>query len=862
VENEMGESFPQNRSNKRIDQYTTMNDDMMEDFAVEETIETEGTMKDQQQDLDATFVLDGSALRLAQRELSSDTEEHDVSWIAEPLQYKKNLGAAFEQAEVVNDEELEPDANSISVSNKLNRMPRLADPTPSKATVADKIARFEAKSAVAATITAPTVATATGIKVYLRTRPSTDTSNTIQIVAAQPQQHPKRIRTIAPESSNAAKFLRGDSSVAKEYEFTSVLGETATQKHVYECTVQPVLAGLFSGSSALVLCYGITNAGKTYTVTGLEEALQQPDLHSEQGLVPRAVTELVQTCANDQQRQLVLSYFEVYNEQIYDLLAPATTGKTRILMDTTTTVSAVSRHAVNNTEQGLALVRTALKARRSAFNRINQCSSRSHAVCKLTVETRASSEQEEKASADLWIVDLAGSERAKRTGGVRWQEAASINKSLMTLNRCLMALRSAGSSTQQPPYRDSKLTQLFGAHWTGNSAARTVMIVNVNPAATDFDETQHVLAYASAAKTVSVGGTTASSKSSTAQYGYNGRRLHKAVEPKKTGAMDKIKAVIRKLSPKRSASKRKATLATDDTATVVDQGATKYMRVGTTTEGTDSGRTDRHMDDSMQAMRRQYESIIENLKAQISSTPKDQANDNVRELLDTINECEDEMERMREQHVADLARTTAKYEGIIQDKHRELRQQDELVRQLQARVHQLESEYDTTKVASTEQKAPLERQLKQLQLEIEETVNHCATELQTKQIRINDLCMEVKQLQQELAQRSVQEDSQAAALLNQAKRRHTRHQIKHQEVVVDLPQKNRVLGYVTNNTMNAEPASADLSNESFVPTKWLKPRRQLVQDPTTGTFLRPRGRAPSGAEVWDENRGAWRISNA
>jgi hypothetical protein len=71
-----------------------------------------------------------------------------------------------------------------------------------------------------------------------------------------------------------------------------------------------------------------------------------------------------------------------------------------------------------------------------------------------------------------------------------------------------------------------------------------------------------------------------------------------------------------------------------------------------------------------------------------------------------------------------------------------------------------------------------------------------------------------------------------------------------------------VFGYVTNKTMNAEPASADSSNESFVPTKWLKPRRPLVQDPATGTFLRPRGRGPSGGEVWDENRGAWRLSNA
>jgi TolA-binding protein len=158
----------------------------------------------------------------------------------------------------------------------------------------------------------------------------------------------------------------------------------------------------------------------------------------------------------------------------------------------------------------------------------------------------------------------------------------------------------------------------------------------------------------------------------------------------------------------------------------------------------------------------------------------------------------------------------------------------------------------------------LESQLKQLQLEIEETSNNSATELQTRQTRINDLCMEVKQLQQELAQRSVHEDSQAAALLNQAKRRHTRHQIKHHEVVVDLPLINRVLGYVSNNAMNAEPAAANSSNESSVPTTEVAEISSTArQDPRTGIILRPRGQgAPSGAEVWDENRGAWRLSYA
>ena len=119
------------------------------------------------------------------------------------------------------------------------------------------------------------------------------------------------------------------------------------------------------------------------------------------------------------------------------------------------------------------------------------------------------------------MVDLAGIERSKRTGMVyrstRQKEAAVINSSLMKLMRCLQTMcnnqqnqngSTSGSGTSSNntivPFRESKLTHLFMNHLTGASASQTSMIVNINPASADYDETQHVLSYATVARAVKI----------------------------------------------------------------------------------------------------------------------------------------------------------------------------------------------------------------------------------------------------------------------------------------------------------------------------------------------------------------------
>ena len=840
---------------------------------------------DQQDDLNATFLIaDDSALKLAQRELSTASEQ-DISWIAEPLQYKKKLFDQMDECDA------DMEGGDVEMHHEETNMLQLSDPTPSKATVAAKIARFEHQLVQQPSSSASS--SGDGISVYLRTRPSSDTTNTVQHMSAT------TIRTHAPETSNAAKFVRGNGSVVKEYSFRGVFSESISQESVYQATVQHQLSGIFEDKSTLIFCYGITNAGKTYTVTGPEECLNAPN--QEWGLVPRSLRELYELC-NGADERLVLSFFEVYNEQIYDLLVK---NPSRSLhADTGIDIKHVSCHNITSVEHGLQLIAAAQKARVSGTNRINARSSRSHAVCRMTV-----------GNADLWIVDLAGSERAKRTGGIRWQEAAQINKSLSTLNRCLMALRRKNNVL--PPYRESKLTQLFGNHWTGNSASRTTMIVNINPAASDFDETQHVLEYASAAKTVVM--ENVQKPETHAEYGYDGRRLRKS-------CMKKIKAVVRKLSPKRATTKPKSQHPKNKSAKRKQspslQGSSKRARFDHTHEvislreelkmaktenaslQEDYAKVSSNVNSIELRIRaeveKEMEEKIQSLKKQHDASSGTNS-EHMTELLDTIAECEDEMDRMREQYVADLALHKNKYERIMADKDFELEAKEERVRQLEQQIVELKMQMNED-FDNNNSNLALKQQVKDLQQEIKQLSKDMGEELRGKQEYIEQLEEQVESLKRQLVECSEQAESDKTVLERQIgklkteleasrseierskrsktnfiaqkfqrsrsasdienqfpKSRSGRYQATHEEVV-DISSR-RVFGSVVNNKSESLSDTSD-SNCSFGPSQWLKPRQKVKLDPTTGKFLRPRGRAPAGAEAWDESKGAWRLSYA
>ena len=725
-----------------------------------------------------------SALRLLQHgcieeddddptDSSSSSSENDVSWIAaaatEPRRYRKNLGAAFEQAE-----QPPPPSQNIHNSKQMNHVVSMEDAPPQQAFVSQHAENVLVEPKPTNLSTANSNNT---IAVFLRTRPSSDATNTMEIVSPTTSTSssndnsdvlPRRIRTRAPPTSNAMKYARGVTTIAKEYEFTGVLGPHVSQQSVYEHTVQPLLDGLLvphSPQSALAFVYGITNAGKTHTHMGgcaatASAITMHNDTSTEWGLAPRTMCELWQRVTQNnnhnhsgvERQELQLSYYEIYNEQQNDLLfllQQQTSLKNPYpwlsSSHTNSSSECVVRHTVTSLEDGLKQLFQAQKQRRSAANGINAVSSRSHAICEFTIVTTTTATVSASTSASLWLVDLAGSERTKRTAGQRWQETVQINKSLMTLNRCLLALRQQNSSNGvsnnnkvQPPYRESKLTQLFGKHWTSHhSASRTVMIVNVNPSASDFDETQHALTYASAARTVRVGGGNNSicSNNNTLDYGYDGRRrvaaAAAAAEPtvdksnraggttSSTGTragsvagqcLQKIKAVVQMLSPK----KKNPTDYRGKRMQMQQHEQPKRMRVGKSpthlessgnqNSGTHKVTKDLHsaqvrcelldeMDGQMKAMKLhpapQLPSSSSAMDTATAVAAAARAQVTVAELMETVQECEDEMVRMRERHAHELARQQSKHERVLRDKNLQLQRQHLDLHQLEQKVQAL-----------------------------------------------------------------------------------------------------------------------------------------------------------------------------
>ncbi|KAJ2771978.1 hypothetical protein IWQ56_001571, partial [Coemansia nantahalensis] len=290
----------------------------------------------------------------------------------------------------------------------------------------------------------------------------------------------------------------------------------ASQEVVFNDVGRAVLGHALSGYHCAILAYGQTSSGKTYTMMG--------GSGREAGLIPRIAQELfVRTDAESRSNPAVsfhveVSYLEIYNERVRDLLNPLSPGagggglRVREHPSLGPYVEDLTKAAVSSFDQVLEHMVQGNRARTVAATNMNAASSRSHAVFALVVTRRTHSaeapEQATERVSRISLVDLAGSERASatRATGVRLREGARINQSLAALGKVISALaaqekRGKGPPplpAQQPfvPYRDSVLTWLLKDSLGGNS--RTFMIATVSPA--DYGETLSTLRYADRAK--------------------------------------------------------------------------------------------------------------------------------------------------------------------------------------------------------------------------------------------------------------------------------------------------------------------------------------------------------------------------
>lgn len=211
--------------------------------------------------------------------------------------------------------------------------------------------------------------------------------------------------------------------------------------------------------------------------------------------------------SQDKVTELSLSYLEIYNETIRDLLVPGGGGKAGLTLredsNQAVSVSGLTSHHPKDVQEVMDMIVQGNEYRTVSPTEANATSSRSHAVLQINIaqKDRSAGTNEPHTMATLSIIDLAGSERASVTKnrGERLTEGANINKSLLALGSCINALCDRRQK-QHVPYRNSKLTRLLKFSLGGN--CKTVMIVCVSPSSAHFDETQNTLRYANRAKNI------------------------------------------------------------------------------------------------------------------------------------------------------------------------------------------------------------------------------------------------------------------------------------------------------------------------------------------------------------------------
>ncbi|XP_014821911.1 PREDICTED: kinesin-like protein KIF16B isoform X1 [Calidris pugnax] len=286
----------------------------------------------------------------------------------------------------------------------------------------------------------------------------------------------------------------------------------ACQEMVFKNLGTDVLRSAFEGYNACVFAYGQTGSGKSYTMMGNA---------GDAGLIPRICEGLFskiseKTKRNEASFRTEVSYLEIYNERVRDLLRrkSSKTNNLRIREHPKEGpyVEDLSKHLVQNYADVEELMDAGNINRTTAATGMNDVSSRSHAIFTINfTQAKFDSEMPCETVSKIHLVDLAGSERADATGatGVRLKEGGNINKSLVTLGNVISALADLSQDATNPlskkkqvfvPYRDSVLTWLLKDSLGGNS--KTIMIATISPADVNYGETLSTLRYANRAKNI------------------------------------------------------------------------------------------------------------------------------------------------------------------------------------------------------------------------------------------------------------------------------------------------------------------------------------------------------------------------
>ncbi|XP_009980216.1 PREDICTED: kinesin-like protein KIF20A [Tauraco erythrolophus] len=434
------------------------------------------------------------------------------------------------------------------------------------------------------------------LKVFLRVRPfSIAELENHESQGCVTIEDPQTVILNAPKESSAMKNSeRGVGHSVHKFTFSQVFGPETTQSEFFEGSMKEIVRAYVNGVNGLVFTYGVTNAGKTFTIQGTskdfgilprsldvifnhirgrhylkmkfkpylsndvkkledaqvkqEEAIKTAILASlkeDTESISNTVTNMcdVESASSDStskslssdspaennfvpldvyrtnlhqrtQASVWVSFCEIYNEYVYDLLNILSTSKAqkrrvlRICEDQggNSYIKDLKWINVHSTEEACKILKIGNKNRSFACTRMNEQSSRSHSIFSVRLLKLTDEHQPcVLGVSELSFCDLAGSERCNKTQafGDRLKEAGNINNSLHILGKCIAALKQNQNPKMKPsyiPFRESKLTRLFQPFFCGKGKA--CMIVNVNQHASTYDETLHVMKFSAIAKQV------------------------------------------------------------------------------------------------------------------------------------------------------------------------------------------------------------------------------------------------------------------------------------------------------------------------------------------------------------------------
>ncbi|XP_075067466.1 kinesin-like protein KIF20A [Mixophyes fleayi] len=411
------------------------------------------------------------------------------------------------------------------------------------------------------------------LKVFLRVRPFSKTelaSNESQDCVTI--ENSEMVSLCAPKDSSAMRNCeRGIGQSVHKFTFTRIFGHETTQAEFFEGTIKDLVNAFANGQNGLVFTYGVTNAGKTFTIQGspkdggiLPRALDvifdhirgrqypkmnlkpylgndvmklEPTQVKQEEAIKAAILSTVKedgmktvsslsnlSCedfspdnqgddSNHHQFSTWVSFFEIYNEYVYDLLDqfPSSKNQKRSALkicddqSSTSYVKDLKWLNITSTEEACRILLIGNKNRSLASTRMNQQSSRSHSIFTIRlIKLSHGDDPSVLGVSEMSLCDLAGSERCNKTQtvGDRLKEAGNINNSLLILGKCIAALKQSHNPKKASyvPFRESKLTRLFQPFFCGKGIA--CMIVNINQCASTYDETLHVMKFSAVAKQV------------------------------------------------------------------------------------------------------------------------------------------------------------------------------------------------------------------------------------------------------------------------------------------------------------------------------------------------------------------------